>query len=69
MLGNQELVGTLHPRVREGELLGSLVCIFMLLRRHKCLLPYMLDLYTTWAVSWQRECWGKTAFTNLWNHP
>ena len=25
--------------------------------------------YTTWAASWHRECWGKTAFTNLWNHP
>lgn len=46
MSGDQELVEMLSPRVREGELLGSLVCIFMLLQRHKCLLPYMVDSYT-----------------------
>lgn len=44
----------LPPRVREGELLGSLVCIFTVLRRHKCLLPYMVDLHTMWAASWHR---------------
>ena len=58
MSGDQELVETLSPRVREGELLGSLVSIFVLLQRHKCLLPYMVDSYTTWAASWHRGCWG-----------
>ena len=58
MLGNQGPVGMLPPRVREGELLGSLVCLFVLLQRHKCLLPYMVDSYTTWAASWHRGCWG-----------
>ena len=36
-------MGTLPPRVREGELLGSLVCIFTLLWRHKC--PFL-----TWWI-------------------